>query len=166
MLIGVTAFFRDPTVWQELKETVLPALLSRASENTRLRAWVVGCSTGEEAYSLAMVFKEVAEAIPEPGQHTLQIFATDLSADAIAVARRGQYSAKVADDMAPERLARFFDANTNGFKPRTRLQPRRADGRTRTAQGMALFVPAFDRVMRVRGREGWLTSYIGPHKLA
>ena len=115
MLIGVTGFFRDPVVWQELKEAVLPALLSRAGEDTRLRAWVVGCSTGEEAYSLAMVFKEVAEALPEPQQHTLQIFATDLSADAIAVARRGQYSAKVADELAPERLARFFDANSKGF---------------------------------------------------
>ncbi|MFN7123589.1 MAG: chemotaxis protein CheB, partial [Hydrogenophaga sp.] len=57
MLIGVTNFFRDPPVWQELKDVVMPALLARSSQETRLRAWVVGCSTGEEAYSLAMIFK-------------------------------------------------------------------------------------------------------------
>jgi two-component system CheB/CheR fusion protein len=93
MLIGVTAFFRDAPVWQELKDTVIPAMLAPATEDRGLRAWVVGCSTGEEAYSLAMVFKEVAEALPGPRVHTLQIFATDLSADAIAVARRGYYPA-------------------------------------------------------------------------
>lgn len=116
MLIGVTSFFRDPPIWQELKDTVLPALLARhAGEGARLRAWVVGCSTGEEAYSLAMVFREAVDALPEAHASTLQIFATDLSADAIAVARRGRYSAKDVTGMAPERLARFFHMQDSGF---------------------------------------------------
>ena len=115
LLIGVTGFFRDPTVWEQLKESVLPALLARRTQETRLRAWVVGCSTGEEAYSLAIAFKEVADAQPAPDEWTLQIFATDLSADAIAVARIGHFSAKIAEEMAPERLSRFFSAQGDGY---------------------------------------------------
>lgn len=116
MLIGVTNFFRDLAVWQELKDTVLPALLaSRHAEGARLRAWVVGCSTGEEAYSLAMLFNEVIEAMPQYKSCTLQIFATDLSADAIAVARRGLYPSRIADEIDPQRLARFFTAQEGGY---------------------------------------------------
>ncbi len=116
MLIGVTAFFRDADVWQELEDTVLPTLLARRSaDGARLRAWVVGCSTGEEAYSLAMAFREAAEALPEYGACELQVFATDLSADAIAVARSGQYPAAIARDMSPQRLARFFTERAGGF---------------------------------------------------
>ncbi len=115
MLIGVTSFFRDPAVWQELKDRVLPELLAAGTEGRRLRAWVVGCSTGEEAYSLAIAFKEAVDALPEPGSHALQIFATDLSADAIAVARRGWYPARVASEIDAVRLARFFSAQSDGF---------------------------------------------------
>ncbi|WP_338413961.1 chemotaxis protein CheB [uncultured Sphaerotilus sp.] len=115
MLIGVTSFFRDPPVWQALKDTVLPALLARTAPGTRLRAWVVGCSTGEEAYSLAIVFREAMDAQPDPKAFTLQIFATDLSADAVALARKGHYPKKIADHMAPERLARFFNAEGAGY---------------------------------------------------
>jgi len=114
MLIGVTGFFRDPLVWQEMKDAVLPTLLAGALPGTPLRAWVVGCSTGEEAYSLAMSFREAADALQLPGDCTMQIFATDLSADAIAVARRGHYSAKIAADMSAERFARFFSPQGNG----------------------------------------------------
>ena len=115
MLIGVTSFFRDPDVWQELKDTVLPALMARSPENGRLRAWVVGCSTGEEAYSLAMLFKEVAAESPAVNGTTLQIFASDLSADAILAARKGQYPDKIAADVGPARLARFFSAHGDGY---------------------------------------------------
>jgi len=113
MLIGVTSFFRDAAVWQALKDSVLPALLARDGVPRQLRAWVAGCSTGEEAYSLAMVFKELAGDASDGG-HSLQIFATDLSADAIAVARRGHYPPRVVDDIGPERLARFFSADGDG----------------------------------------------------
>ena len=115
LLIGVTEFFRDPQVWLDLKETVLPQLLAQHPDETPLRAWIVGCSTGEEAYSLAMVFKEVLDAQPQAPTRTLQIFATDLSADAITVARKGLYPAKIAKDMAPDRLARFFHTQTGGL---------------------------------------------------
>lgn len=109
MLIGVTSFFRDDAVWDELKERVLPELLARrAVQGGSMRAWVVGCSTGEEAYSLAMVFKEVVAAHPEHAGCGLQVFATDLSGDAIAVARKGVYPAAIANHVGPERLARFF----------------------------------------------------------
>ena len=115
MLIGVTHFFRDPAVWQRLKDSVLPALLAGRPPGTGLRAWVAGCSTGEEAYSLAIVFREVADAQPVPNDWTLQIFATDLNADSIAIARSGHFSARIADDMTPERLSRFFVAEGDGF---------------------------------------------------
>jgi two-component system CheB/CheR fusion protein len=115
MLIGVTSFFRDPAMWQELKDSVLPGLLARRKPEGGLRAWVVGCSTGEEAYSLAIAFREVAEMQARPDAWTLQIFATDLSADAIALARRGRYPAKIAEDMSPERLSRFFSADGDGY---------------------------------------------------
>ena len=115
MLIGVTSFFRDPTVWQELKDVVLPALLARSAADVRLRAWVVGCSTGEEAYSLAMVFKEVVSELPEVDRRSLQIFASDLNADAITIARKGHYPLKTAADIGPTRLDRFFTAQSGGL---------------------------------------------------
>jgi two-component system CheB/CheR fusion protein len=108
ILIGVTGFFRDPAVWSELKETVLPALLEQRAEGARLRAWVVGCSTGEEAYSLAMAFTEVCGEAAGGDQATMQIFATDLSESGIAAARRGRYSEVLTKEMEPERVARFF----------------------------------------------------------
>ena len=123
VLIGVTAFFRDPDVWQELVDTALPALLAgRGTDDTSLRAWVVGCSTGEEAYSLKMAFKEVVEARPEYSAYRLQVFATDLSADAIAVARGGYYPATIARDVPPQRLARFFTERAGGFEVDKRIR--------------------------------------------
>ena len=115
MLIGVTQFFRDAPVWQELKEVVMPALLARCAPGTRLRAWVVGCSTGEEAYSLAMVFREAVTECAGAERCSLQIFASDLSADAITAARKGLYPLKIADDMDPVRLDRFFTRQGGGF---------------------------------------------------
>jgi two-component system CheB/CheR fusion protein len=116
LLIGVTSFFRDAAVWQELKDTALPALLARrTAQGQPLRAWVAGCSTGEEAYSLAMVFKEVTESLPGHAGRGLQVFATDLNAEAIAVARRGVYPESIAKDVAPERLARFFSRRESDY---------------------------------------------------
>jgi two-component system CheB/CheR fusion protein len=122
LLIGVTSFFRDPPLWQELKDTVLPALLARRTPGTPMRAWVVGCSTGEEAYSLAMVFREVADTQPNPEAWALQIFASDVNADAIAVARKGQFSSNIAVDVSPGRLSRFFDSAGDGFLIRQEIR--------------------------------------------
>ncbi len=108
LLIGVTQFFRDPETWDYLIDKELPELLSLQPPEHTLRAWVVGCSTGEEAYSLAMAFTEALEHI-EPGQKPdLQIFASDISPEAITAARRGQYPLNIEDTVSEARLARFF----------------------------------------------------------
>ena len=116
LLIGVTSFFRDAAVWQQLADNSLPELLSRRTGGETLRAWIVGCSTGEEAYSLAIVFAEVLERFPQYRNCHIQIFATDLSPDAIATARRGQYPAAIAAEVSPQRLARFFSAHGDHFR--------------------------------------------------
>ena len=115
MLIGVTGFFRDPLVWQDLREALLTALQEKGAQARRFRAWVIGCSTGEEAYTLAMLFREVADATPKPETLSLQIFATDLSVDAIAVARRGRYPLRIVDEVTPERLDRYFVREDDTF---------------------------------------------------
>ncbi|RUR28662.1 chemotaxis protein CheB [Vreelandella andesensis] len=124
VLIGVTSFFRDAQVWQYLAESTLPELLARPGRESHLRAWVVGCSTGEEAYSLAMVFSEAIDKLPQPHHVTLQIFATDLSPDAIATARRGHYSADISQRVSAERLARFFSAHDDGYRINSDIRDR------------------------------------------
>ncbi|SEQ16649.1 chemotaxis protein CheB [Giesbergeria anulus] len=114
MLIGVTSFFRDAAVWSDVQNLAWPPLLAQHPSNSPLRAWVVGCSSGEEAYSLAMTFQEAQDSLPHTAAQTLQIFATDLSAEAIAVARKGWYPAKWLAEMAPARRARFFVAQDDG----------------------------------------------------
>lgn len=116
LLIGVTSFFRDPATWDYLQQQVLPELLAGHPDGTALRAWVAGCSTGEEAFSLAITFREVMERLPASARHTLQIFATDLDPDAIEKARRGIYPANIAADVTPERLQRFFVSEGNGYR--------------------------------------------------
>ena len=108
LLIGVTNFFRDPTCWAYLFEHALPELLAMYPNGRTLRAWVPACSTGEEAYSLAIVFREVLDKLAPKGRFTLQVFATDLDQDAIDLARQGLYPANIAVDVSPERLDRFF----------------------------------------------------------
>jgi len=123
MLIGVTSFFRDPEVWRELSDSVLPTLIERHSKDAGpLRAWVIGCSTGEEAYSLAMAFTEAVESMPACAGCELQIFATDLNADAIAAARRGRFASTIARDIPAERLARFFSERPDGYLVEKRIR--------------------------------------------
>ena len=116
LLIGVTRFFRDPEAWELLRTEVIPNLLTTAQSGGVLRAWAAGCSSGEEAYSLAIVFKEALAQIKPAGNFTLQIFATDLDHDAIAKARAGVYPANISADITPERLQRFFIAEGNGYR--------------------------------------------------
>ena len=116
LLIGVTSFFRDPPAWQQLQDKVIPALLAAHPKGGVLRAWTPGCSTGEEAYSLAMVFKEALERARPARNVSLQVFATDLDRDAIDRARSGVYPANIAADISPERLRRFFVQDENGWR--------------------------------------------------
>lgn len=108
LLIGVTEFFRDPATWDALMESALPERLAMASPERPMRVWIVGCSTGEEAYTLAIACAEVLER-QSPGQHlSLQIFASDISPDAIAVARLGQYPLSISKVVSETRLAKYF----------------------------------------------------------
>ncbi|HEY3390958.1 MAG TPA: chemotaxis protein CheB, partial [Prolixibacteraceae bacterium] len=116
LLIGVTSFFRDSAVWDMLREKVLPEMISSLPERYVLRAWVTGCSTGEEAYSLAIVFKEVMEKLKQNRNLTLQIFATDLDTEAIELARKGSFSKNIATDVSPERLSQFFTVEGDGYR--------------------------------------------------
>ena len=122
LLIGVTSFFRDPLVWQQLVDVTLPELLASRAPGTSLRAWVVGCSTGEEAYSLAMAFAEVTQRLPHYGQCSLQIFASDLSPDAIATARLAQYPPSIGDTVSPERLSQFFTQHEGNYRIAKRIR--------------------------------------------
>ena len=104
LLIGVTSFFRDPAAWEALRERAFPALFAERPKGGSLRAWIPACSTGEEAYSLAMIFKEAQEKARPKASFSLQIFATDLDRSAIEKARQGVYPANIASDVSPERL--------------------------------------------------------------
>jgi two-component system, chemotaxis family, CheB/CheR fusion protein len=113
VLISVTAFFRNPDAFAALKRKVLRPLLRKRSE-IPLRVWVVGCATGEEAYSLAIALTEVAEAIPQT--RAFQLFATDVSERNLDRARHGLYPKGQLRDVSPERLRRFFTAEDGGFR--------------------------------------------------
>lgn len=116
LLIGVTQFFRDPHVWEYLRAEAMPALLARCAPRVKLRAWVAGCSTGEEAYSLAMVLRE-AMADAGAGLHVEPvIYATDLDPEAIVKARRGLYPKSIAADVSADRLGRYFTEEEDGYR--------------------------------------------------
>lgn len=116
LMIGVTNFFRDPMVWEKLKENIIPDLIAELPEGSIIRAWIAGCSTGEEAYSLAIVFKEALEKVRPRGGILLQVFATDLDNEAIETARKGIFSAKITEDVLPERLNRFFTVQDGNYR--------------------------------------------------
>ena len=116
LLIGVTHFFRDAESFGALKTSVLPELIKDLPEDATIRAWVPGCSTGEEVYSLAMVIRECLDDIPK--RINLQIFGTDIDGQAIEKAREGLYPDSVAKDVGPERQQRFFTKEGNYFRIR------------------------------------------------
>jgi two-component system CheB/CheR fusion protein len=122
LLIGVTQFFRDPEAWERLRLEAWPALLAANPQGAAFRAWTAGCSTGEEAYSLAIVFQEALERVPHGQHYSLLIFATDLDQNAIARARQGFYPANVAADVAEERLRRFFVREDQGYRVRKSIR--------------------------------------------
>ncbi|GAK51089.1 MCP methyltransferase/methylesterase, CheR/CheB with PAS/PAC sensor [Candidatus Moduliflexus flocculans] len=106
MLIGVTNFFRDPDVFDALSSAILPDIMRQRDPDAPFRVWVAGCSTGEEAYSLAILLTEIAERLNM--RCAIQIFASDLDSRAIEYARNAVYPNSIAADVSPERLRRFF----------------------------------------------------------
>ncbi|MDZ7672833.1 MAG: CheR family methyltransferase [Halanaerobiales bacterium] len=107
LLIGVTSFFRDQKAFDILKKEVIFQLFAKNQEEGNLRIWVPGCSTGEEAYSLAILLDECQEEFKQ--KFNIQIFATDIDANAIQSARRGIFPATIADDISAKRLSHFFN---------------------------------------------------------
>ena len=112
LLIGVTSFFRDPDAFRALEDEAIVRLLSNKAASAPIRVWVPGCSTGEEAYSIAILLQERMDALKT--SFKLTVFATDLDSAAIEHARAGVYPASIADDISPERLARYFTEEPGG----------------------------------------------------
>jgi two-component system CheB/CheR fusion protein len=106
MLISVTNFFRDRESFDALEREALPELMRRKQPGDQLRAWVAGCATGEEAYSLSILLREQADLHARPLD--IQVFATDIDERAIATARKAVYAQGIVEDMSPSRLRQFF----------------------------------------------------------
>ncbi|MCP4688572.1 MAG: PAS domain-containing protein [Desulfobacterales bacterium] len=120
MLIGVTNFFRDPDAFKILKTRVIPGLLKKRSPDSTLRVWVVGCSTGEEAYSITILFSEIMESLKQ--HFNIQVFASDIDARAIDYARAGAYPDSIAADVSKTRLKRFFVKEENTYRVKKQIR--------------------------------------------
>ncbi|MFP4001864.1 MAG: CheR family methyltransferase [Thermoplasmata archaeon] len=114
ILITVTNFFREIEVFESLKDEIIPELLETRSPDTTLRIWVPGCSTGEEAYSIAMLLTELREE--REIKSNIQIFATDIDSRSIDIARKGLYPESIAADVPKKRLERFFEKKDDKYK--------------------------------------------------
>ena len=114
LLINVTSFFRDPSVFDLLAAKTIPELVRSHASDTPMRIWIAGCSTGEETYSLAMLFREEISAANLGIK--LQVFASDVDSDAIATAREGLYAASIEADVSAARLARFFSKEESNYR--------------------------------------------------
>jgi two-component system CheB/CheR fusion protein len=112
LLIGVTSFFRDSDAFLALETEVIPKLFTAKPRGGVIRVWSAGCSTGEEAYSIAMLLKEQMERLRQ--SYSVQVFATDIDSRAITSARSGVFAASIAEHISPERLARFFSLEPGG----------------------------------------------------
>jgi len=114
LLINVTSFFRDPRVFEYLQTTIIPGLIEKLAFGDPLRIWVAGCSSGEEAYSIGMICRDV---IADAGRDIrLQVFASDLDSDAIVAAREGLYPLDIDRHVSAERLGRFFIKEKGGYR--------------------------------------------------
>jgi two-component system CheB/CheR fusion protein len=120
LLINVTSFFRDPEAFAALKIDILPQLFAGKPEDYVFRSWVVGCASGEEAYSIAIVLREYMDEAQQ--EFNIQLYATDLDADAITVARAGLYPPNIGQDLSPERLRRFFVKEEAGYRVRNDIR--------------------------------------------
>jgi two-component system CheB/CheR fusion protein len=113
MLISVTNFFRDRSAFEALERDVIPHIFQEAKETEQIRAWSVGCATGEEAYSIAMLFADQNNLLAKP--RPVQVFASDIDERAIAAARTGRYPGSIVTDVTPTRLRQYFDRQDEHF---------------------------------------------------
>ena len=120
LLINVTSFFRDPEAFTALRNDILPQLLDGKPDGYVFRAWIPGCASGEEAYSIAMLLRELMEE--NRPEFRVQIYATDLDDDAIATARAGIYPPNIAQDVTPERLSRYFVKDDAGYRVKKEIR--------------------------------------------
>jgi two-component system, chemotaxis family, CheB/CheR fusion protein len=116
LLIGVSNFFRDPLAWEYIKDNIFPEMFAKLPDRHIIRAWVPACSAGEEAYSLAIIFKEALDNLKPHKNLSLQIFATDLDNLAINKARKGYINANISTYVSPARLSRYFAEIENGYR--------------------------------------------------
>lgn len=157
LLINVTHFFRDPKVFDLLAEKIIPDLISAHTSDQPLRIWIAGCSTGEETYSLAMVFREAITAANLAIK--LQVFASDVDPDAVAAAREGLYPDTISAEVSANRLARFFSKEDNQY----RIMPELRSSVVFTVQDV-LADPPFSRLDFVSCRN--LLIYLRPEAQA
>ena len=122
LLIGVTGFFRDPAAFEILKAKVIPQLLKARPGEGQIRIWVIGCSSGEEAYSMAIIVQEALKSFRPKQKLKIQIFATDIDPRALEKARAGVYPANIVADVSPKRLAQFFDKHDNDYSVKREIR--------------------------------------------
>lgn len=120
LLINVTNFFRDGEAFSTLKQDILPQLFSAKPDEYVFRAWVAGCASGEEAYSIAMVLREYMDETHQ--EFKVQLYATDLDDEAIAIARAGLYPPNISQDISAERLNRFFVKEEGGYRVKKNIR--------------------------------------------
>jgi two-component system CheB/CheR fusion protein len=152
LLIGVTNFFRDLNAFVALKKKVIHKLIERARPGGSLRVWVPGCSTGEEAYSIAMLIQEHLDATK--GGLQVQIFGTDIDSDAIELARAGIYPDSIVSDVPAEYLERFFTREESSFRVKKSVREWIVFSRQNLA-----FDPPFSRIDLISCRN--LLIYMG-----
>ncbi len=119
----MTSFFRDPESWSALQSEVIGPLLEHADPDDQIRVWVPGCASGEEAYTVAMLFQEEAERHKSAIGH-LVVFATDVDEKALAVAREGLYAQSITADVSETRLERFFRREDEHFRVASDIRDR------------------------------------------
>lgn len=120
LLIGVTSFFRDPETFDALKDALMDYMKKHPEDSDDFRVWVAGCSTGEEAYSVAIILKECMESLDR--RFEVQVFATDLSEDAVERARESRYPKGIVRDVGPERLSRYFEEEDDDFRVKKEIR--------------------------------------------
>ena len=120
LLIHVTGFFRDPDAWEAMRQRVINPLVASKDPQSSVRAWVTACSSGEEAYTLAMLLVEAAEAANKPLD--IKIFATDTAERSLSHARNGAYPGGIESEVSPPRLERFFDKDDSSYRVKKEIR--------------------------------------------